>query len=72
MFLKVQSKISKNSNKLNTLGSFLSGCDQWLLYMKAGIIEFVSLEQVLLVKVKYISAHLAKLQGVTKRMDGLT
>ena len=47
---------------MNILGSFLSRCDQWLLYMNAGMIEFVSLEQVLLVKLKNVLAHLADLK----------
>ena len=39
------------------LGSFLSGWDQCTLYMNAGIIEFVSLEQVFLVKLKNVYSH---------------
>ena len=39
------------------LESFLSKFDQCTLYMNAGIIEFVSLEAVLLVKLKNVSAH---------------
>ena len=55
-------KIIQISNKLNTLGSFLSRCDQCALYMNAGIIEFVSLGQVLLVKLKNVLARLAELK----------
>ena len=44
------------------LESFWSRSDQCTLYMNAGIIEFVSLEQVLLVKLKNVSAHLAELK----------
>ena len=40
----------------------LSRCDQCDLYMNAGIVEFVSLEQVLLIKRKNVSAHLAELK----------
>ena len=38
----------KNSDhfRANILGSFLSRCDHCTLYMNAGIIEFLSLEQV--------------------------
>ena len=60
MFPIIQSKIIEISNKLNILGSFLSRCDQWLLCMNAGIIEFMTLEQVLLVKLKNVPAHLAE------------
>ena len=52
----IKSKIIEISNKLNILGSFLSRCDQCTLWMNAGIIEFASLEQVLLVKIKNVSA----------------
>ena len=62
MFRTVSSKIIEISNKLNILGSFLSRCDQCDLYMNAGIVEFVSFEQVLLVKRKNVSAHLAELK----------
>ena len=57
MFRTIKSKIIEISNKLNILGSFLSSCDQCTLYMNAGIIEFVSLDQGLLVKFKNVSAH---------------
>ena len=60
MFRTVQSKIIDISNKLNILGSFLSRFGQCDLYMNAGMIEFVSLEQVLLVKLKNVSAHQAE------------
>ena len=54
MFPIIQSKIIEISNKLNILGSFLGRCDQFALYMNAEIIEFVSFEQVLLVKLKNV------------------
>ena len=47
---------------LNILGSFLSRCDQCALYMKAGMIIFVSLEQVLLVKLMNVLSNLAELK----------
>ena len=62
MFRTNQSKIIEISNKLNILGSFLSWCDQYDLYMNAGIIEFLSLEQVLLVKLKNYLAYLVELK----------
>ena len=37
--------------------NFLSRCDQCTLYRNAGIIEFVSFEPVLLVKLKNVFAH---------------
>ena len=49
------------SNKLNILASFLSRSDQWPLYMNARTIEFLSLEQVLLVKLKNLFAYQADL-----------
>ena len=54
--------IIKISIKLNTLGSFLSSCDQCALYIDTEIIEFVSLEQVLLVKLKNVSTSYADLR----------
>ena len=62
MFQTVYSKTIEISNRMNILGSFLSGCDQCDLYVNAGICEFVSLEQVLLVKLKNVLAHLADLK----------
>ena len=62
MFLKDYSKISKNSNKLNTLESFLSRWDQWLFDMSPGITEFLSSNQILLVKLKDASFQLADLK----------
>ena len=44
------------------LGIFLSKFGQFTLYMNAGIIEFASLEQVLLAKLKNVLAHLAELK----------
>ena len=61
MFQTFKSKIIEISNKLNILESFLGRCDQGALYMNSGMIEFVSLEQVLLVKLKNVSAHLASI-----------
>ena len=55
MFRTVKSKIIEISNKMNILGSFLSRCDQCALKRNAGITEFVSLEQVTLVKLKNVS-----------------
>ena len=60
IFRPIQSKSITIPNKLNILESFLSRCDQCTLHMNAGIIEFVRLEQVLLVKLKNVSAHQAK------------
>ena len=48
--------------KLTVLGSFLSRCDQCALYMNAGMIEFVTLEQILLVKLKNVLTHLAEIK----------
>ena len=62
MFRPVQSKITKISNKLNILASFLTRCDQWHLYMNARKIEFLSLELILLVKLKSISVEQADLK----------
>ena len=45
------------SNKLKILESFLSRYDQYILYMNAEIGNLVSLEPVLLVKLKNVSAH---------------
>ena len=62
MFQNLQRKIIESSNKLNVLESFLSRCDQCALYMNAGMIEFVTLEQILLVKLKNVTDHLAELK----------
>ena len=42
--------------------SFLSRCDQWLFDMSPGIVEFLSLNQILLVKLKNVSFQLADLK----------
>ena len=62
MFQTIWSKISKISNKLNTLESFLSRCDQWLFDMSPGIAEFWSSNQILLVKLKNVTFQLPDLK----------
>ena len=42
------------SYKLNMSVNFLGRWDQWALCMKARIIEFLSLDQILLVKLKNV------------------
>ena len=58
----VQSKITQNFNKLNVLESFLSKCDQWHFYPNTRIIEFLSSDQILLVKLKNLSIQQANLK----------
>ena len=54
-FQSVYRKITKISYKLNILVSFLGRCDQCALCIKARIIEFLSFDQILLVKFKNVS-----------------
>ena len=58
----LKAKFDCISNKLNILASFLTRCDQWHLYMNARKIEFLSLELILLVKLKSISVEEADLK----------
>ena len=47
---------------MNSHHSCLSRCDQWPFYMNTRIIEFLSLDQILLVKLKNVSFQLADLK----------
>ena len=52
----------KISYKLSILVSFLGRYDQCALSMKARIIEFLSFDQILLVKLKNVLIHWANLK----------
>ena len=62
MFRTIQSKIIYIFNKLNVLASFYSRCDQWHFYMNTRIIDFLSSDQILLVKLKNVSFQCADLK----------